>query len=153
MCNYSRQDWNPPPADPPAASARPTHRPKIGEMGEAELEGIRARYLELLLDGDARGARATIAEALEVATAATVYFEVVQPALYEVGRLWERAHVSVAQEHLATGVSEVMIGELAGRLPRRTPRARTAIVACGGSTCAFRPPAPTTRRSCDVNLE
>ncbi|MBP2629280.1 MAG: cobalamin B12-binding domain protein [Firmicutes bacterium] len=32
------------------------------------------------------------------------YVEIIEPSLYEVGRLWEMGHISVAQEHLATAM-------------------------------------------------
>ena len=35
---------------------------------------------------------------------ASFYIEVIEPSMYEVGRLWETGQISVAQEHLATAV-------------------------------------------------
>lgn len=35
---------------------------------------------------------------------ACFYVEIIEPSLYEVGRLWEAGHISVAQEHLATAI-------------------------------------------------
>jgi len=95
------------------------------------LTAIREQYVSALIDGDAIAAHAHVAEALTVAPVADVYLDVVGPALHEVGRRWERALVTVAEEHLATSVSEIVLAELAGRLPRGRRRNRTAIVACG----------------------
>lgn len=95
------------------------------------LTTIREQYVRALLDGDAIAAHGHIAEALELVSVADVYLDVVHPALHEVGRRWERASVNVAEEHLATSVSEVVLAELAGRLPQGARRNRTAIVACG----------------------
>ncbi len=95
------------------------------------LTTIREQYVRALLDGDAIAAHGHVAAALELVPVADVYLDVVHPALHEVGRRWERDTVNVAEEHLATSVSEVVLAELAGRLPQGARRNRTAIVACG----------------------
>lgn len=38
-----------------------------------------------------------------------MYQDLVQRSLYEVGELWERGHVSVATEHLATAITESLL--------------------------------------------
>ncbi len=76
-----------------------------GELGQ--------RYLERLLAPDARGARQLIDEALTAGvTASDLYLEVIAPAMHEVGRLWETSQVTVAQEHLATQITQVVIAGL-----------------------------------------
>lgn len=41
---------------------------------------------------------------------ASFYVEIIEPSLYEIGRLWEIGHISVAQEHLATAiVNKIML--------------------------------------------
>jgi MerR family transcriptional regulator, light-induced transcriptional regulator len=60
----------------------------------------------------------------------TVYHALLAEGLYEVGRRWARGDVSVAEEHLATGICEVILPDLAYRLPRVPRRRRTVIVAC-----------------------
>ena len=42
------------------------------------------------------------------------YQEVMTPALYEVGRLWERGEISAAQEHLATAISMRIMSAMYG---------------------------------------
>ncbi len=76
------------------------------------------------------GARAVVLRTLHVAPPTRIYFEVVQAALYDIGRSWERGETSVAQEHLATHVAEVVMVDLAPSLPREEPHGRVAIVAC-----------------------
>lgn len=60
-----------------------------------------------------------------------VYQKLLQPALYEVGRLWEAGEISVAEEHLATAVAGRIMTALYGRLtpPPRSRRLR-AVVTC-----------------------
>lgn len=41
-----------------------------------------------------------------------LYEEVMKPALYEVGRMWEANMISVAREHIATAITEGIMNEL-----------------------------------------
>jgi len=68
-------------------------------------------FLKYLLRGDYKACLALAEEYFTVTNdVTTFYLQVMQPCLYEIGRLWEGGHVSVAQEHLATAiVSRVML--------------------------------------------
>jgi methanogenic corrinoid protein MtbC1 len=58
-----------------------------------------------------------------------VYLDVLQPALYGIGHRWALGEISVAEEHYATAVSEMLLGELSAHM-RRSPRdGRLAAVA------------------------
>lgn len=94
------------------------------------LEELRERYVEQLIAGEAREAQRLVAEALHLAPAAAVYHGLLSEALFEVGRRWERGQATVAEEHLATGISEVVLAQVAFHLPRAPRHRRTAIVAC-----------------------
>jgi methanogenic corrinoid protein MtbC1 len=59
-----------------------------------------------------------------------VYLRVLQPALYEIGRRWAEAEISVAQEHLATATTQSLMARLSERLGAASRRERTALVAC-----------------------
>jgi methanogenic corrinoid protein MtbC1 len=96
-------------------------------------EQVRDGYLGALLASDLTGARAVldgaIADGLPVRR---IYLDVLQPTLYEIGRMWSHAQISIAQEHLATAATQSAMARLAERLadgPRRV-RPGTAIVAC-----------------------
>jgi MerR family transcriptional regulator, light-induced transcriptional regulator len=97
---------------------------------QAALAELRERFVERLIAGDAQAAQQVVADALDVAPVAAVYREVLTEALYEVGRRWQRGDVGVAEEHLATGICEVVLPDLAARLPRLPRRRRTAVAAC-----------------------
>lgn len=89
-------------------------------------------YLAALLAPDGRRARALVDEALMLGVpAATLYLRVIARAMHEVGRLWEAAQVSVAQEHLATQITQTVIAALGLHLSGGDPVGvgRTAIVA------------------------
>jgi methanogenic corrinoid protein MtbC1 len=61
-----------------------------------------------------------------------IYLEVLQPTLYEIGRRWSHAEISIAQEHLATAATQSAMARLAESLSDGTRRVRpgTALVAC-----------------------
>jgi len=77
------------------------------------VEALRGQYLRCLLAPDGRRARTLLAEALTVGTlASTLYLRVIAPAMHEIGRLWETAQISVAQEHLSTQITQVATARL-----------------------------------------
>lgn len=82
-----------------------------------DLAAVRARYLERILVPDARLAWIVIVEALDEGIApGRVYLEVLAPAMVEIGRLWETAQIGVAQEHLATQITQTVLARLAPSL-------------------------------------
>ena len=94
---------------------------------------VRDGYLRALLAADIPGARAVLDEAIAAGMPVRViYLGVLQPALYEVGRLWSQAEISVAQEHLATAATQAAMARLAERLDgvARGMRPGVALVAC-----------------------
>ncbi|HYF27461.1 MAG TPA: cobalamin-dependent protein [Baekduia sp.] len=97
------------------------------------LDGVRAAYVEALLAPAPADARALVAAAWEDgATAEELYLAVLTPAMEEIGRRWERAEISVAQEHLATQVTQAVLASLAGRLrgAAHAGAGRRVVVAC-----------------------
>lgn len=77
----------------------------------------RSLYLQAVLRGDKRAAVAVVNEALERAPITQVYRGILEKAQVEVGHLWARNEISVAGEHMATAVSQYVLGELYSRLP------------------------------------
>ncbi|WP_372791603.1 diguanylate cyclase [Paraconexibacter sp.] len=68
---------------------------------------LSAEYLDAICRGDAHGAEAALRKALSMGIGpATAFTRVVQPALEQVGADWERGELSVAQEHIASGISQ-----------------------------------------------
>jgi methylmalonyl-CoA mutase cobalamin-binding domain/chain len=77
---------------------------------DARLQQGLGDYEAALATGDARGALAVIDGLID----AGVEFddlceEIIRPALYEIGRLWETGRIGVADEHLATSISETVL--------------------------------------------
>ncbi len=107
-----------------------------GTTAPAVADGFTAQlaeeYLGHLLAPDARAARDLAQGALDAGVpAATVYLQVITPAMHEIGRLWEAARITVAQEHLSTQISQMVIAALGGRMAGTEPvgAGRVAIVA------------------------
>ncbi len=74
---------------------------------------VRDAYLAALLETDPQGAQIIVQTALEAdLPIGELYLSVLQPALYEMGRLWEQGEVSVAQEHLATATTQTLMARL-----------------------------------------
>jgi methanogenic corrinoid protein MtbC1 len=100
---------------------------------ETSAPPVQEAYLQALLDTDLDRARRVLDDAVARGMAVgDVYLEVLQPTLYEVGRLWSHARISVAQEHLATAATQSAMARLAESLADGTRRVRpgTALVAC-----------------------
>ncbi len=89
----------------------------LGAAPAVSVAALERDYLALLLAPDLREARGLIDEALDCGLPASqAYLRVITPAMHEIGRLWETAEISVAQEHLATQISQIVIAGLGGRL-------------------------------------
>jgi methanogenic corrinoid protein MtbC1 len=106
--------------------------PYPGAMAAVALSELREQYVAALVNADLAVARALVEDAAAHGTPVRdLYLDVLQPALYEIGRRWEDAELSVAQEHLATATTETIMARLSERLaPAASRRDATAIVAC-----------------------
>ncbi len=76
-------------------------------------------FVQAAVRGDRRVALTIATEALRTgATIEAVYSDVLQDGLYEVGRQWERNAITVAQEHMATAVTQFVMAQLFERIER-----------------------------------
>ncbi len=86
----------------------------------AQLAGNRREALRLLVDeGLLRGVPLQV-----------LHLEVIQLAQYEIGRLWQENIISVAQEHLATSISQLALAHLYRHLPRDPENGKVVMVSC-----------------------
>lgn len=70
-------------------------------------------YLEALRAADAAGAYRVASRALaEGMSLAALYQGVIAPAMHEVGKLWEKGAITIADEHLATALTHRVLGAL-----------------------------------------
>ncbi|MEI6632313.1 MAG: cobalamin-dependent protein [Chlamydiota bacterium] len=89
------------------------------------------RYLGGLLANDRHQCRVSFEQWLEAnVELRTLYEELVQRSLYEIGDLWERGRISVATEHLATAITESLLNLAYPRLFAQPHVGKSAIVAC-----------------------
>jgi methanogenic corrinoid protein MtbC1 len=89
------------------------------------------RYLNSLLVGDRRRCREQFEMWLAAGTdLRSLYQDIVQRSLYDVGRLWEQGRVSVATEHLATAITESLLNLVYPQLFALPRIGRTAVVTC-----------------------
>jgi len=89
------------------------------EVSEKELPGgpewlhRKTAFLKALLRGDSRECLRISSESVKSpGDIEEFYVQVIQPAMYEVGALWENNEISVAQEHLASAIVTRTISSL-----------------------------------------
>lgn len=88
-------------------------------------------YLGAILKGNRVLATKLVMDAVKAGMSVRdVYLDVFQAALYEVGRQWEIGQVSVAQEHLATAITQTVLATLYNEVPMPVARKESAVVAC-----------------------
>jgi methanogenic corrinoid protein MtbC1 len=78
------------------------------------------KYIELVVKGKKFEAMALVEEQLtQGVSISKIYQELLTPCQYEIGRLWETNRISVAQEHLATAITQYIMGNLFPRLHKQ----------------------------------
>lgn len=89
-------------------------------------------YFSNLIAGGGRGRCGEIVRALldRGEELATIYTDLFQRSLYQVGDLWERGKISVAVEHLATAQTESLMALAYPLLFARPRCGRSAVISC-----------------------
>jgi methanogenic corrinoid protein MtbC1 len=101
--------------DEPPGTIHP-HRP------EDELAAERGLYLQAILHGQRNAATGIVLEAHRAGhPLLDLYLKILQPAQYEVGRLWESNAITVAEEHMATAITQSVMAQLYPLLPQEQP--------------------------------
>lgn len=97
-----------------------------------ELSFLLQRYLAAQLAGDRREALRLLVDEglLRGIPLQDIQLKVIQPAQYEIGRLWQENRISVAQEHLATAISQLALSHLYRHLPRDPSNGKVVMVSC-----------------------
>lgn len=104
--------------------------------GEHPLGALTRQFMELLLKGDRQGASQLILGAVEEKGKETdvrdIYQYVFQQSQYEIGRLWQTNQISVAQEHLCTAATQLIMSQLYSHVFSSRKNGRTLVAACVG---------------------
>lgn len=81
------------------------------------LSPLAEEYLTTLLQGREHSAHKLIHEAIEKGTETKdIYLEVFEPSLKELGELWERNEITVAQEHYFTAATESIMSQICPKM-------------------------------------
>jgi MerR family transcriptional regulator, light-induced transcriptional regulator len=86
----------------------------------AQLKGQRQEALRLLVE-EGVGAGISVPD---------LQLKVISPAQREIGRLWQENRITVAQEHMATAISQLGMAQLYRHLPRDPANGKRVTVAC-----------------------
>ena len=97
-----------------------------------ELSVLQQRYLAAQLAGDRREALRLLVDEglLRGVPLQDIHLKIIQLAQYEIGRLWQENRISVAQEHLATAISQLALSHLYRHLPRDPSNGKVVMVSC-----------------------
>ena len=96
--------------------------PSVGAVGAGRLAALSAEYLARLLTAESLTAQHLLLDEAEVGTnVRDLYLHVLQPAQREVGELWHRGAISVAEEHYCTAATASVMVQLQPYF-QRTPR-------------------------------
>ena len=88
-------------------------------------------YLALILEGNRAAASVHIKGlAAQGVSIRDIYENIIKTALYRVGELWESNQITVAEEHIATSVTEGIMNELFYDIVSRQRRARKVVLGC-----------------------
>ena len=95
-------------------------------------EEVRERYLAAVLAGSRRQAMDVVDQAVQAGIGIRpLYLEVFQPVMREIGRLWQENRITVADEHLATAITQAAMSRLYDQLfAAGAPPGRLLVAAC-----------------------
>ncbi len=92
------------------------------------------KYLNLLLEGQRHKALQAILDRVDAGLPVdTVYIDVLQPVMYELGRLWQMDEIDVATEHYVTAATQVLMARLFPHALDQRRISRSMIGCCLGS--------------------
>lgn len=109
-------------------------RPAAGrsDRNGAPRDDLERRYLVTVLEGRGEAAIELVREAAEGGTAVAELYGLVSRTQAEVGRMWQRGEISVAEEHYASRVAEDVVARLRPRLAQAPRNGKRALVTTVG---------------------
>ena len=95
------------------------------------LSPLAREYVQALLGGYRQAAGQLAFDAAERGEPVRhLYLQVFQPALREIGRLWQTKKISVAQEHFCSAATQILMSQLLPRAVAAERCGRSVVVAC-----------------------
>lgn len=93
---------------------------------------LKSQYLAAQLQGDRRQAVRLVVDGLEHGgiTPADMTEHVIRSAQREIGRLWQENTIGIAEEHMATAISQLALAQIFARADHAAPNGRKVFVAC-----------------------
>lgn len=99
----------------------------------APLDMLAKEYMAFLLAGNRHKAGQRILEAVQGGVLVRdIYLHVFQPTLYEIGRLWQRNEISVAEEHFFTAATQLVMSQLYPYIFASQRKEKSMMAACVG---------------------
>lgn len=87
------------------------------------------QFIQSLIQGDRRAASRLVLDAVEDGISVpAIYLHVLQPSLYEIGRLWQMKRIDVAREHFCTAVIKSIMSQLHPHIAANEEKAGRIIV-------------------------
>ena len=110
-------------------SARAAH---TAEPGPEECQSLSRRFLDAQLAADRRAAlRVVIDDGVRRGVSVSrLVMDVIRPAQYEIGQLWQMNKITIADEHIATAISQLALAQLYTHAEPAAATDRRILVAC-----------------------
>jgi methanogenic corrinoid protein MtbC1 len=100
-------------------------------LQKSPLGNLAKHYLEALLSGDKKRATRLIQDTVQKGEGIkNIYLQVLQPVQREIGRLWHLNKLSVAQEHFASAVTQLIMSQLYSQIFATKKIGRRLVAAC-----------------------
>lgn len=97
----------------------------------APLSSLARQYMNLLIEGDRGAASKVILDEVDKGTAVKdIYMHVFQPVQYEIGRLWQQAKLTVAQEHYCSAATQLIMSQLYYKIVTSEKNSHKLVAAC-----------------------
>jgi methanogenic corrinoid protein MtbC1 len=103
----------------------------LGNTEESSQAVLCAAYLQAQLRGNRREAlRVIVEEGLQRGLSCQAVHEVIQRAQQEIGRLWLEDRITIAEEHMATAISQVVLSHVYQHAAAAPSNGKQVVVAC-----------------------
>ncbi|MGK9368296.1 cobalamin B12-binding domain-containing protein [Melioribacter sp. Ez-97] len=94
-------------------------------------EGIYFHYLNSLLEGDKSACKSIVEELLaEGESIKEIYLGLFQRSMYRIGQMWERERCSIADEHIATKITEALVDWSIEVSKCKNKKNKSVVIAC-----------------------